>query len=541
MREIIVIPATIDKSIFNNKNKLLRVASYSRVSTNFEEQLSSFHLQKSYYTDLILRTKGWVLAGTYADEGISGVTEEKRPDFLKLMRHCRKGKIDLIITKSISRFSRNIIITMNRIRELKALGIGIYFEKENLNTLEENSEFIITLLASIAQEESMSLSKNVRKGKQMAMQNGVVYWNYTQMYGYRKGSDGEPEIIPEHAKVITMIYNYYLRGKSDDGIAKTLNKSGVPTPSGGTVWKSASIKNILTYERYCGDVILQKTFVSDPISKKVKVNNGEFPKIHIKNNHTPIVSREIYEKAQEERTRRSSKRKISNLTMTEQGKYSSKYALSELLLCGDCLSHYRRAVWTKRISKEKQPVWRCIKRLDHGKEYCTHSVSVDEASLHTAIMEAINANQCSQNNIVHLVTSEVGLTLRKNTKDEFDIDEKRSELEQLTSAIMEIVASGNVYENMGLIKRMNEKAVKLQSLIEEYSQSLEACEISNSLEKMAHHLATAPTSNIEYDDVLVRQTINAIKVESQNKLRIYFKNGLEYEQEMETMVKSRNA
>ena len=308
MKEIVIIPATKDNRIFGNKNKLVKVASYSRVSTNFEEQLTSFTLQKAYYTDLILKTKGWTLAGTYADEGISGVTE-KRPDFQKLMRHCRKGKIDLIITKSVSRFSRNILITIKRVRELKSLGIAVYFEKENINTLEENSEFVLSLMATMAQEESNSLSKNVRKGIQMKFQQGIVDWNYTQNFGFRKGADGEPEIVEEDAETIRMIYRYYLSGDSDDKIAKALNKNNVKTPRGNDEWLASTVQRILQYERYCGDVILQKTYTENHITKKVKVNNGEYPKIHIKNNHKAIVPREIYDRALKERARRTNKKK----------------------------------------------------------------------------------------------------------------------------------------------------------------------------------------------------------------------------------------
>ena len=181
-RELIVIPATKDMYIFGNRSRQLRVASYSRVSTDFEEQLTSFHAQKSYYTDLIMRTPEWKLAGTYADEGISGASAEKRPDFMKMMRHCKKGKIDLIITKSISRFARNTLDSIKYVRKLKAIGVGVLFEKENINTLEENSEVVLTILSSLAQEELNSLSLNIKMGKRMAMQEGRVKFNYTNIY-----------------------------------------------------------------------------------------------------------------------------------------------------------------------------------------------------------------------------------------------------------------------------------------------------------------------------------------------------------------------
>ena len=247
---------------------------------------------------------------TQSDEGISGVTAEKRPDFMKLLRHCKQGKIDLIITKSISRFSRNIVVTINEVRKLKSMGVGVYFEKENLNTLEENSEFVMTILASIAQEESNSLSFNVKKGKQMGMLEGKVPWNYTQIYGFRKGDDGNPEIIPEHAEVIKEIYKNYLKGESEKIIADRLNENKIPTCRKDSKWLPSTIQRILQNERFCGDVILQKTYIENHITKKVKINNGELPKIHIKNNHPAIVTREMFDRVTLERSRRISKKKI---------------------------------------------------------------------------------------------------------------------------------------------------------------------------------------------------------------------------------------
>ena len=294
-REIIIIPAVESLSIRDILERQIRMASYSRVSTDFEEQLTSFHTQKAYYTDLIMRNPKWKLAGTYADEGLSGASAEKRPDFMRMYRDCKKGKIDMIITKSISRFARNTLDSIGYVRKLKAMGVGVIFEKENINTLEENSEVVLTILASLAQEELNSLSQNVKMGKRMAMQEGKVFFQYSQLYAYQKGADGQPEIIPEEAEIVKQIYASYLAGESTASIVKSLNNAGIPSPQKKGGWADTTIRRIIENERYCGDVILQKTYVTDPISKKVKVNNGELPKVYIKNNHTPIVSRETYE------------------------------------------------------------------------------------------------------------------------------------------------------------------------------------------------------------------------------------------------------
>lgn len=544
MKEILIIPATVDNRIFGNKNRILRVASYSRVSTNFEEQLKSFELQKSYYTDLILKTKGWKLAGTYADEGISGVTE-KRPDFQKLMRHCRRGKIDLIITKSISRFSRNIVITIKCIRELKSLGIGIYFEKENINTLEESSEFVITVLATIAQEESNSLSRNIRKGIQMKYQQGIVDWNYSQQYGFKEGDNGEPEIIAKEAEIIRMIYRYYLSGDSDGEVVKKLNKAKIKTPQDKGKWQSSTVQGILQNERYCGDVILQKTYTENHITKKIKVNNGELPKIHIKNNHKGMISRAIYEQAILERAKRKNKASVSKDAMTEQGKYSGLYSLTDKLLCGCCLSHMQRVTWTKKLKKdqleaEKQPVWRCTKRIKYGQEYCEESVTVDEQALHKAIMNAINATNTNRSNIIQFVKDEVELTLIQKKKDIFDVEQTQKLIDLLTLEVMEIIENGDISQNMELIKTKNDQALKLKEKIDEYKEKAGTKKIEETINEIDEFLNYNPTNYDEYDDKLVRQVVDVIKIVGADKIAVCFKNGLEYEQDMEVRIKPRN-
>ncbi len=536
MKEITIIPATIDNRIFGNKKQTLRVASYSRVSTNFEEQLTSFETQKTCYTNLILKTKGWSLAGTYADEGISGVTEN-RPGFQKLMRHCRKGKVDLVVTKSISRFSRNIVITLNRIRELKSLGIGVYFEKENINTLEENSEFVISILAGIAQEESHSLSLNVRKGKQMAMQNGVVYWNYNNTFGYRKGENNEPEIIEEDAKIIRQIYKLYLSGESDSKIAKILNNGNVKTPKGKDVWKTASIQKILQYERYCGDVILQKTYIENHITKKAKINNGEFPKVHIKNNHDAIIPKEIYNQAITERARRNSKRSTSKMAKSEKGKFSSKYALNDILVCGDCLSPMQRAIWSKKKKKgqlvaEKRPVWRCSKRIKYGLKYCKDAITLDEYKIHNAIVEAINATESSRDNVIEFTKRELSITLSEKINSEFDLNKTQKKIEEIKNEVLQIVSSGKAADNLELIKEMNAEAMKLNDLVREYNETQSSKAIASQISEIEEYLVKK-SSNDEYDDKLARQIIDIIKVIDETKVMIVFKDGVEYEQSLE--------
>jgi DNA invertase Pin-like site-specific DNA recombinase len=544
-REIIVIPASESLSLQGRKNRQMRVASYSRVSTDFEEQLTSFHAQKSYYTDLIMRTPQWTLAGTYADEGISGASAEKRPEFMKMVRHCKKGKIDLIITKSISRFARNTLDSIGYVRKLKAMGVGVIFEKENINTLEENSEVVLTILASLAQEELNSLSLNVKMGKRMAMQEGKVFFQYEKCYAYKKGADGQPEVISEEAEIIRRIYTSYLAGESIGAIAKSLCADNIKSHSKSGEWTESTLRGILQNERYCGDVLLQKTYVTDPISKKVKKNNGELPKILIKNNHPAIVSREIYDRVQQERSRRGSKRKVSKASVTEQSKYSAKYALSEILICGECLTPYKRTTWTKR-SGEKQIVWRCISRLDYGTKYCKDSVTIDESSLHEAIMQAINDTRGSRHEMIPYLTAQLTQTFRDNAKGDVDVEQIENRIAELKAQTMELVAqsigSNTVGENGGRLRAMSDEIKALCDMLAEYKKSCNTeSTIENRVAVITEILENEPEQSDTYNDTLVRQLIHTIKVIGEEQLEITFKCGLKYDQSITSKVKKLNA
>jgi len=538
-REIIIIPPKSSSSMLGKRNRQLRVASYSRVSTDFEEQLTSFRAQKAYYTDLIMRTPEWTLAGTYADEGLSGASAEKRPDFMRMYRHCKMGKIDLIITKSISRFARNTLDSIGYVRKLKAMGIGVLFEKENINTLEENSEVVLTILASLAQEELNSLSGNVKMGKRMAMQEGKVSFQYKRIYAYQRGVDDRPEVIPEEAEIVKRIFTGYLAGKSVQKIAEELNDEGVPTQTKKSAWTDGTLRGILQNERYCGDVILQKTYVTDPISKKVKKNNGELPKVYIKNNHTPIVSREIYERAQQEQSRRSCKKKVSKNSITEQSKYSSN-SLSEILICGECKTPYRRVIWTKR-NGEKQPVWRCLSRLDYGTKYCKDSVTVDEESLHAAIMKAITATRNDRQMLIPVLTSHLERTMREKESETINVEQIEQRIAELKAATMELisesVSSNTVGQNEARMKAMSDEIKDLHEILVQYRQTNSTEDtIQHRVNEITELLLQEPEKS-EYDDILVRQLIDTIQIMDENTLLITFKWGLEYKQSIDTKVR----
>ena len=260
--KVIVIPA-VPKNTGPAEQRQLRVAAYCRVSTKEEDQLNSYEAQKNYYTDKIMENKSWTMADIFADEGITGTSAKKRADFMRMMKWCKQGKIDLILTKSVSRFARNTVDCLNYVRMLKAQGIAVYFEKENINSMDESTELMLTMMGAFAQAESESISGNIQAGKRYAMQRGEATINYYNLYAYEKGPDGNPQIIPEQAKIVREIYQKYLHGDSLNMIRKDLEERHIPNARGGATWTHTAVRGILSNEKYVGDVLMQKTFQQD--------------------------------------------------------------------------------------------------------------------------------------------------------------------------------------------------------------------------------------------------------------------------------------
>ena len=296
---IVMIPAKAPEEI-KKAAKCLKVAAYCRVSTDDKEQKTSYEAQIQYYTNKINKNPDWQMAGIFADEGITGTQAKKRPQFLKMIRLCRQGKIDVILTKSLSRFARNTVDSLNYIRELKMLGIAVISEKENINTLTAESEMLITIMSCFAQAESESISKNVSWGVRQSFKSGNVPMQYKKLLGYKKGENDLPEIIPEEAEIVKEIFRSYLDGMSLKQIADSLNSRGIKTKHKQTVWQTEVVKSILVNEKYTGDALLQKTYITDCITKKSRKNNGELPMYLVKNHHEPIISRADFNRVQEE-------------------------------------------------------------------------------------------------------------------------------------------------------------------------------------------------------------------------------------------------
>lgn len=345
IREIQPNPFLVQKRL----GKKLRVAAYCRVSTAQEEQELSFESQVAYYTSLIENNPEWELVEIFADHGISGTKDTTRPGFMKMIDACKKHKVDLILTKSMSRFARNTLDCLKYIRLLKSLDVTIEFEKEGLNTGELSSEIYLTWFSAFAQAESESLSQNVTMGKRRLYKEGHFTFQYKHFLGYRKGPDGQPQIDPEQAETVKRIFYGFLAGKTPQQLKLELEQEGIPSPTGNAEWSKATIQNMLRNEKYAGDVLLQKTYTADFLTKKIRKNQGEIAQYYITDNHPAIIPRNVFQEVQLELARRSSKRKVSQKkTKTQQGKYTSKFALSERLVCGECGAMYRRTMWVKR-------------------------------------------------------------------------------------------------------------------------------------------------------------------------------------------------
>lgn len=441
---------------------------------------------------------------------------------------CKRGHIDLIITKSLSHFARNTVDCLETVRLLKANGIGVYFEKENINTLTESSEFLITLFSGFAQAESESLSKNVAWGKAKSAEAGKVTFQYKKMLGYRKGADGQPEIVPEEAEVIKRIYHRYLDGCTLGQIKRELDEDNVPTAQGVEFWSPAIIHNILTNEKYIGDALLQKTYVTDCISKKVKKNQGERAMYYVENNHLAIISREMFDQVRNEMTRRSSKRKVLQKSgKTELGKYSGKYALTELLVCGECGSPYKRVTWAR--NGKKRIVWRCVSRLEFGTQYCHNSPTLDESKLHSAILASMNEFAAIRQEVCPDVLAMAEEAKQALSQAGAKLLELKKHMETVSREQSDLL--DRLLENMGDA----ELNAKMKALTDEKeslkAQILDARQMEVSLEEQATRhqqmwdsIMECSAGYTEFADEFVRQIIQKITVEDEETIRIHFRD-----------------
>ena len=531
-RIVEVIPATwnpADESV--REIRKLRVAAYCRVSTELEQQQSSYDIQIEYYTRHIMQNPNWIFAGVFADDGRSATNTFRRDDFNQLMNQCMKGKVDMVITKSISRFARNTVDCISWVRKLKEKNVAVYFEKENLNTLDDSTEMILTILSSQAQEESRAISTNVKWGYARKFEKGES--TRQRSYGFRKAPTGEMCIVEEEAAVIRNMARWFLDGDSLERIKHRLEDAGIETTTGKKTWSTGTIYNILTNEKIMGDVLLQKTFTADYLTKRRVKNSGQQKQYYVKNHHEAIIPKTVYYKIQEEIARRSSLKKAGTRKgKTAQGVYSSKYALTGIMVCNECGAHYRRTTWAK--NGKKVIVWRCINRLEHGTKRCHESPTLKEEVIQEAIMGKLHSLSIDQEeeNFLNGVKEDILRAAKvvggACTEEEIDktIEELRDQLMDYVGMAAREHGGENWYSDrmrkLGLqiseLKRRRESIREQEKIRDEYEYLDQ--EISRIIGEIGG------TSGAEFDNIFIRQIVREIRVISKNKLQIQLRTGM---------------
>ena len=540
-KTVTIIQPSVDRTVNRSKYDQLRVAAYCRVSTNSDEQLTSYKMQKKVYTELIQEKPEWCMAGIYADEGISGTRADKRDEFQRMIRDCYNHKIDYIITKSVSRFARNTAECIEFVRRLKALGIGVIFEEQNCDTLKCDSELLLTIHAGFAQAESESMSRNITWSFRKKFEQGEVVFNYNKMVGYKKGADGQPEIIPEEAEIIKDIYTMFLAGMTLREIRDKLHEEGVEIRCGKVKWSISTIQNILRNEKYCGDAILQKTITIDPISKIHKKNTGEAPMYYVKDNHVGIIDRETFNRTQEEIARRLNVRPSTDkLSVTGQGKYS-RYALTDILRCSECGTKFRRVTWSKK--GKKKVVWRCCNRLDYGTQFCKTAPTIEEKEIQNAVVRAMSKLSTDElNEFNAIMEASIGEALGINVdaaeRDMLTTRIKQLETEMMSKIDMSIGQGLSIEDSESEFKRISDEISQLTSRLNALNEQGKTDEDrQRRIEDVKAGLEQFKDCTTVYNDTAVRKMIECIRVYSDGALDVIFGGGYTIPERVEIVGK----
>lgn len=516
-QNITVIPArrSIGTQKPTAKIQKTRVAAYCRVSTEFEEQESSYDVQVEHYTNYINSNPDWELVEVYADDGISGTNTKKRDEFNRMIEDCKAGKIDMILTKSISRFSRNTVDCLKYTRELKDRNIAVFFEKENINTLDAKGEVLMTIMAALAQQESESLSANVRLGIQFRNQQGKVQINHNWFLGYTKDENGKLVIVPEEAAIVRRIYAEYMDGKSFLQIKRGLEADGILNGAGHKKWHETNIKQILTNEKYIGDALLQKTYTVNTLEKKRVNNNGIAPKYYVEGSHEAIIDKDVFLRVQAEIARRA-----NILTDGKKRIYSSRYVLSSIVFCGHCGDIFRRVKWNNRGCHST--VWRCVSRvLKKSSGIDCPARTIHEEVLQAAVVTAVNDAWSRKDAILPELRENIQAVLEEDINDklaEIDAEVRQKQIELLDAG----KDQSRIDEIGDAIMTLREKR---QAILTEAAMRKD---IQDRIEDLASFLNEQIEAVTEYSDALVRRLIEKITVYDE-MLIVEFKSGLEVE------------
>jgi DNA invertase Pin-like site-specific DNA recombinase/ribosomal protein L29 len=517
MANVTIIPARrqVGNNVRQAEQPKLRVAAYCRVSTDSDEQETSYETQVSHYTEYIKSHSEWELAGIFADDGISGTNTKKRDEFNRMIDECMAGNIDMIITKSISRFARNTLDCLKYIRLLKDKNIAVWFEKESINTMDSKGEVLITIMASLAQQESQSLSQNVKLGLQYRYQQGKVQVNHNHFLGYTKDGDGHLVIDPEQAEVVKRIYREYLEGLSMKRIAEGLEQDGILTGAGKTKWYDSTINKILRNEKYMGDALLQKTVTTDFLTKKRVRNSGALPQYYVEDDHEAIIPKEIFMQVQAELVRR---RKVHTGPNGQKRIYSGNNCFSQMVVCGECGELYRRVHWNNHGCKSI--VWRCISRLEPSRAAmnCT-SRTVKEDLLQEVTVKAFNQILNDRDGFIRQMQENIAKAIM--AADTMSPDGIQARLDELQKELIRKANSKQDYDAIAdEIFRLREQ----KSQAEADTRSRE--ETRKRIAELQDFIGSQQSEITEFDESLVRKLIQQITVYDDH-FTVRFKSGLE--------------
>ena len=525
-KNVTMIPATrnLHTRVLKDSTAKRRVAGYARVSTDSDEQFTSYEAQVDYYTKYIQRNPAWTFVDVYTDEGISGTNIKKRDGFNQMIADALAGHIDLIVTKSVSRFARNTVDSLTTVRKLKERGVEVFFEKENIYTLDSKGELLITIMSSLAQEESRSISENVTWGQRKRFADGKVSIPYGHFLGYRKGADGLPEVVPEEAEIVRSIYRMYMEGKSSNAIATYLTKQNIPSPAGKPSWQRCTVESILRNEKYKGAALLQKKFTVDFLQKKMKVNEGEVPQYYVEHSHEAIIAPAEWERVQAELARRksSTKRTIS----------SSPFSCK--IICGDCGETFTPKVWHSN-SKYRRTIWRCRAKYEKG-EHCT-TPHIYESDLKQHFITALSQLLTDRTALL-----EDGRLIQQDLLNFDAIDSESNsilqELDVVTGMIQQMVkenaaqASNQIdYTNRynALVDRYENLQLQYDSLqAQRQRRQLQAAAMDNCLTA----LEEVDLLQIQFSDALWNTVVDHVTVCADKQLVFHFKNGTDISVQM---------
>lgn len=434
-RKVTVIPATLNMYTMAPVSRAVkrRVAGYARVSTNLDDQATSYEAQMSYYKSYIHAHDDWDYVGMYSDEGVTGTSTKRREGFNRMLNDAMAGKIDLIITKSVSRFARNTVDSISTIRQLKEKGVEVYFEKENIWTLDSKGELLITIMSSMAQEESRSISENVKWGRRKSFEQGKSSISYSRFLGYDEGF----KINEEQAKIVRLIYKLYISGLAPYGIKKELEKRELKTATGGDVWHISSIQSILSNEKYKGDALLQKQYTADFLKKNRKKNRGEIPQYYVEGHHEPIITPKQFDYVQAEMKRRAG-----------YGRYSAVSIFCSKVQCGCCGGWYGRMVWHS-TDKYRRVIYKCHRKMKRGERPCS-TPHFTEEQLKSMFIRGFNSLTDVRNEVIE--------NLNILIDSACNISQEKKEKRALEHELMELS------ERLGEVIRMNGMAVKGQEI-----------------------------------------------------------------------------